>query len=85
MAVELLAGARLEAALELARFTGWVEVLGPDEVRRELAGLGAELVDLHGVAAGEPGGPSPARPGRSPRGGPGPGPARALHSPHAVL
>jgi predicted DNA-binding transcriptional regulator YafY len=41
------------AALELARFTGWVEVLGPPEVRRELARLGAELVAGH-AAAGEP-------------------------------
>jgi predicted DNA-binding transcriptional regulator YafY len=45
------------AALELARFTGWVEVLGPPEVRRELARLGAELIARHapdGVLAARP-------------------------------
>lgn len=44
------------AALELSRFTGWVEVLGPEEVRRELARLGAELVALHAGFAPPAGG-----------------------------
>ena len=51
------------AALELARFTGWVEVLGPEEVRREPARLGAELVELHGASAAEPARPSAPEPG----------------------
>jgi predicted DNA-binding transcriptional regulator YafY len=40
------------AASELAAFGRWVEVVAPDEVRGELARMGAELVETYGRPSG---------------------------------
>ena len=54
------------AAAELARYGERVVVVAPDEVRAELALLGAQLVESYGVSAGRGGpGSSAATPSRS--------------------
>jgi hypothetical protein len=41
------------AAMELAPFVAWVEVVEPRAVREELAGLGTRLTERYGVARTE--------------------------------
>jgi hypothetical protein len=54
------------AACELARFGSAVEVIGPDDVRAELARIGSELVRAYESPASPPGPEPDRKPDREP-------------------